>query len=217
MQYAPNVSIRCPMSEPAQQDPPVLYLDYDGVTHPDRAFVDRHGRIYLRGDGTLFQWANILEGALATSPEVQIVLSTSWVRVRSYSYAKKRLPESLRQRVVGATWHSEFQRDADLRAWWDQASRWETIRADLDRRRPTSWMAIDDDVEAWPSAFDAHLVATHGDDGLSSAWAQRRLRSVLKDLNTGRLAHRPAPIAGPAGGVLWTVPRPASRRHAPGR
>ncbi|WP_342747779.1 HAD domain-containing protein, partial [Thiomonas delicata] len=48
---------------------------------------------------SLFQHAALLETLLAPYPAVRIVLSTSWVRVFSYSRAAKRLTPALRARV----------------------------------------------------------------------------------------------------------------------
>lgn len=89
---------------------PVLYLDYDGVLHPDEVY--RVGdKIVLRMDGfALFEWCSILETLLAPYPELQIVLSSSWVRVVGFDDALARLPDRIRRRVVGATWHMQGPR-----------------------------------------------------------------------------------------------------------
>lgn len=179
---------RCPF--------PVLYLDFDGVLHPDDAYVDVKGRVYLKGSGSLFMWADVLTQALAPYPDVRIVLSTSWVRVKSYSYARKKLPPALRQRVIGATWHSTLKRDPELTEWWKDLGRCRQVGMDADRRKPTAWAAIDDDHEDWVPAWRPHLVATHPYDGLSSAFAQRRLAQVLTELDAAHRAHRDAADGG---------------------
>lgn len=55
----------------------ILFLDFDGVLHPDAAFLVK-GRPTLKAEGQLFMWAPLLVDVLADFPEVQIVLSTSW-------------------------------------------------------------------------------------------------------------------------------------------
>lgn len=42
---------------------PVLFLDYDGVLHPDEVFLER-GKPVLRARGELFMWTPLLEAAL---------------------------------------------------------------------------------------------------------------------------------------------------------
>ena len=92
----------------------VLYLDYDGVVHPDEVYLDAHNRIYLRGESTLFEHAALLEATLAPYPQLRIVLSTSWVRMKGFDRACKRLHQALRERILGATWHSRFAQDDQL-------------------------------------------------------------------------------------------------------
>lgn len=171
--------------------PPILYLDFDGVLHPDEAYQDRKGRVYLQGPGRLFMWAKQLEEALSPHPHVRVVLSTSWVRVKSFSYARDRLPAGLRARVVGATWHSDFRRHHDMRMWWDYATRCEQIQADVLRRQPPAWVAVDDDHKQWDPRLRHHLVATSGAVGLGSAEAQSRLSEALSALSQGNLVSTP--------------------------
>jgi len=64
----------------------ILFLDFDGVLHPDEVYLV-HGRPVLRDDGSLFMWAPLLAEALTPFPDVQIVLSTSWVRELSFKRA----------------------------------------------------------------------------------------------------------------------------------
>lgn len=69
------------------------------------------------------------------------MLSTSWVRVCSLSFAKKQLGAALQERVLGATSHSrEMRKDA-----FAQKPRGVQIADDVLRRTPTTWLAIDDD------------------------------------------------------------------------
>lgn len=163
----------------------ILFLDYDGVLHPDAAYLVR-GRPELRAEGSLFMWAPILERALAPYPQVKIVLSTSWVRVlNNFTRARGFLPPELQSRVVGATWHSAMARHhegthrIDAR-WFNELSRYGQIaryisRADLWSEQ---WLAIDDDAEGWPVELRDHLIETEGRRGLSceSALSEFSLR-----------------------------------------
>lgn len=65
----------------------ILFLDYDGVLHPDSAHLIR-GSPVLRAEGELLMWMPILEDILEPYPDVSIVLSTSWVRVLGFSRAR---------------------------------------------------------------------------------------------------------------------------------
>lgn len=175
------------MPQPAKR---TLYLDFDGVLHPDNAYIDNRGRVRLEGPGALFMWAPTLAQALEDHPDIDIVLSTSWVPTKSFSYARKSLPADLAVRVTGATWHSSFRHDYDKKVWWDHSTRCEQILADVNRRGRAGWLAIDDDHADWVPAFTEHLVRTHGDTGLGSPWVRERLRGALCDLSAGRLDRR---------------------------
>lgn len=148
----------------------ILFLDFDGVLHPDAAFLV-NGRPTLKAEGALMMWAPLLEDALAGFPEVQIVLSTSWARELSYSRARGWLPQALRARVTGSTWHSamSFKRDGfrSLATWWDEATRYQQIKRYATGARLAHWVAIDDQPEGWGAGDLDKLVHTHGDTGLS--------------------------------------------------
>lgn len=174
----------------------LVYLDFDGVLHPDRAYRHaRHG-VRLLPPGQLFEHAEWLVEALRSWPEVALVLSTSWVPTLSFSRAKQRLPQSLQDRVIGATWHSEFRRNWDWRQWWESASRFDTIFQDVLRRRPQSWLAIDDDLEGWDPHFRHHIVATLGETALGAPEAQQELQQRLQDLHRPGLLDLTLPMGG---------------------
>lgn len=84
----------------------ILFLDFDGVLHPDAVYLRLNGQVELRAEGALFMWAVRLAAALQSYPEVRIVLSTSWVRHLGFSRARKALPADLAAKVIGANWHS---------------------------------------------------------------------------------------------------------------
>jgi hypothetical protein len=146
--------------KPGNCGTPTLFLDFDGVLHPEPVWRPRGRPIELdsthRAAGReLFDRAAALAAALA-GVEVRVVLSTSWVRVLGYARASKRLPPALASRVVGATYHS---RAAD-RWSWDHLTRWEQIRCYVGRHHLTHWLAIDDDDDGWPASERHRLVWT---------------------------------------------------------
>lgn len=142
---------------------PVLYLDFDGVLHPD-AVYRINGQIVLCCEGrSLLEWAPVLTECLEPYPQVPIVLSTSWVRVLSYDKARAWLPDSLAERVIGATWNSSMNR-----YWWYGLSRYEQIRLHRMRHGITRWIAIDDDLTGWPDDSREQLVATDSNLGIAA-------------------------------------------------
>jgi hypothetical protein len=84
---------------------PFLFLDYDGVRHVDVVYRTSQG-IVLH-PASVFESTPLLVAALASYPEVRIVLSTSRVRILDVAYSRKQLP-GLQGRVIGATWDSQM-------------------------------------------------------------------------------------------------------------
>jgi len=154
----------------------VLYLDFDGVLHPEDVWIDQ-GTPYVRSPSghVLFENAPALESLLQPYPHLKIVLSTTWVRRFRYRGAANFLLPALRTRCVGATWHQDMGRYR-----FDFMSRGEQVLDDVERRRPKTWLAIDDDTTGWGAAAASHLVATHPVDGLSHPAVFLRLAEVLK-------------------------------------
>ena len=148
--------------------PPVLFLDFDGVLHPDAVYRTKRDGIVLRADGvSLFEWDDLLLPILAAAPRTQVVLPTSWVKALAFGKAKSYLPTWLQARVMGGTWH---QRDAvnDERGQsWSAMSRWEQIAAYVTRRAISHWLALDNNDEGWPDNSRPHLIKTDSDLGLA--------------------------------------------------
>ena len=175
---------------------PILYLDYDGVLHhEDVYFMPGRGAFYKNALlGPLFAYLPILEGVLADLPDVRIVLSTSWVRYRTFKKARERLSSDLRERVIGATFHSEMIRSDTfyspyggngsrrISCSFDYLSRHQAIVSDVSRRGCQHWLAIDDDIDRWPESQYDRIVITQGHLGLSEAGKADELHRRLKDL-----------------------------------
>lgn len=162
----------------------ILFLDFDGVLHPDAVYLER-GRPVLRAEGTLFMWAPQLIAVLADAPDVRIVLSTSWARELGFSRARDYLPADLQPRVIGSTWHSRMATDVEHRplgreTWWDTATRYQQIKRYADRAGLKCWGAVDDNPEGWNDADCAHLVRTQADTGLSDPAALSCLAELLR-------------------------------------
>ena len=152
----------------------ILFLDFDGVLHPESVYrVD--GRPTLRGPGTLFEHAQALVDILAPHPDVEIVLSTSWVSVLGFDRTRSWLHPELDRRVVGATYHNH------AKTWWHEATRYQQITRYVRLKQPGHWVAVDDDAEGWPDVMNGYLVRTHPTRGLGDEDAQVLLRQRLAD------------------------------------
>ena len=155
----------------------VLYLDYDGVLHHEDVWWHWRRGAYINTPGyALFEHTDLLEDALSPFPAVRIVLSTSWVRVLRYSRAVKRLSPALRERVIGATFHTMMNRSA-----FEALPRGMQVLNDVARRKPRQWVALDDDAEGWMPEYRDYLIHCDSVLGLSAP-------GVLDALET-RLLH----------------------------
>lgn len=160
----------------------ILYLDFDGVLHPDDVFLEA-GKPVLRPDPAygipdwveLFSFCPILEEALAPHPEIRIVLSTSWAAHLGFEAARDALPAGLRDRVIGATCAGRHALEE-----WLLSSRFQQISRHAKQHGIEEWIAIDDNDEGWPQDQRHHLVwCENATMGLFAEDLQARLREVL--------------------------------------
>jgi hypothetical protein len=165
----------------------VLYLDFDGVLHTEHVYYHHKRGIYIDQDRapgrTLFEWTFHLEDALAAAPDVKLVLSTTWAQRPGFCKACQRLPESLRRRVIGATFH---RRVHGANPWvlqsFREMSRGLQVWADVKRRMPEAWAALDDDDFGWPAWCRDTLIVCRGDVGLSDESTRTELARHLSRL-----------------------------------
>lgn len=168
----------------------VLYLDLDGVVHHEAVYWHHKRGIHMSSaqapDHKLFEWLPLLEAALCPYPDVRLVLSSSWCVRPGFGKTMRRLPESLRARFLGGTYHKRVHGIDNWAVDCFQArSRAEQILADVARRRPRHWLALDDDVVEWPHRYSANLVACDGSSGLSDARVQHELAQKLRACHSG--------------------------------
>ena len=158
----------------------IVYLDYDGVLHPDRVYWSPRKGPYLKDPGhhRLFEHVGLLDELLKPYPSTALVLSTSWVLRYGCMGAARRLPTGLRKRVVGATFHSRMSRET-----FASMSRGMQIWADVVRRNPRTWVAIDDDHLQWPVWCRANLVRSSPERGLSQCSVYKELAEALVRLS----------------------------------
>ncbi|MDW3688515.1 HAD domain-containing protein [Cupriavidus sp. CV2] len=161
----------------------VLYLDFDGVLHPEAVFRTSKGPWLQTPGHKLFENEGILEAALEPYPDVRIVLSTAWLLWRGgYSYAKRQLSPALQQRVIGATYHQRHIR----RDEYVETARGVQIWQDVQRRCPDAWLALDDDGEHWPAWCREKLVLTHPVLGIAEPSVLAELERKLRAMCNGK-------------------------------
>jgi hypothetical protein len=156
----------------------VLYLDLGGALHPEDVWRSTKGVPYVRSPPghEVLEHASQLEQVLDPFPDVRIVLSTSWVQaLKSVSRVARRLPEELRVRVVGATYHSRMPADV-----FAEMPRVMQIVTDVRRRQPTEWLALDDDIRGCPVWCRERFVHTDQSLGISAPHVLEELRSKLR-------------------------------------
>ncbi|MDD1790151.1 hypothetical protein LU306_28985 [Burkholderia gladioli] len=109
------------------------------------------------------------------------MLSTSWGRVyKSVARVARKLTPDLRARVIGAMYHGAMDPES-----FRQAPRGMQIWADVMRRQPTDWLAVDDDYLHWPAWCRDKLVRTHEVLGISTPVVLAELRAKLARMHGG--------------------------------
>lgn len=168
----------------------IVFLDFDGVLHPDAVFKPARKPIELRAPGQLMMHGPILEEIIVPF-DVEIVLSTSWVRSLGYKKTLQRMPKALAERVVGATWHTEmvdktiypYSSGRHVADPFNHLSRFQQIHQHVVRNNVEKRVAIDDlhsGSELWSEDFAQHLVKTDSEKGLGCVEKQHELRQKLE-------------------------------------
>jgi hypothetical protein len=150
----------------------VLYIGIGGVLHHDYEYR-----------APLFEWSHFLVDALEPYPGVRLVLSSSWCLSPGYNRTLKRLPEQLRHRFVGGTFHRRHHgADPGADKSFAALPRGVQILADVLLRQPCDWLAVDDDDlgwPVWPTSLRGHLLLCDGPLGLSKPETMAELRDRL--------------------------------------
>ena len=145
----------------------ILFLDFDGVLHPDPCYDDR----------TLFCCLPRLESVLRDFPEVQVVITSTWREKRSLPELRTIFSSDISSRIIGMTpvWKNfpalfdtiGYQRQAEVEAWLREIGEpWQ------------SWIAIDDKAYLF-RPFLPNLVKTNSLVGLDSDSESALRRKLL--------------------------------------
>lgn len=145
----------------------VLYLDFDGVLHPEDVWVSPKRGAYVRTPPghELFEHATLLQRLLEPYPSLRIVVSSSWQIRYGYTGAIGRLPTGLRNRCIGGTFHRRHMRADAFQA----SARGEQVLNDVRRHHPLRWLALDDSDEGWPLLERGNVFICDPVNGISDA------------------------------------------------
>ena len=149
---------------------PVLFLDFDGVLHPEHCHESKH-----------FCRLPILEDALRQVPETKVVITSTWRLEQRLTDLRQMFSPEIANMLQGVTpRYSElqnvpntlvsYQREAECHAWlWSN------------NLPHCNWLAVDD--RSWHyRPFCKSLLLVYGRDGLTEATAYQlvtRLHSLL--------------------------------------
>ena len=149
---------------------PILFLDFDGVLHPEHCHESRH-----------FCCLPILEDALRQVAECQVVITSTWRLEKSYEDLLQRFSPDIAAMIEGVTPRYcdltnvpntlvGYEREAECHAWlWAN---------DVPHRR---WVAVDD--RSWLyRPFCKSLFLVDGRTGLTQATGSQltaRLQTTL--------------------------------------
>ena len=149
---------------------PILFLDFDGVLHPEHYHESRH-----------FCCMSILEDALRQVPECKLVITSTWRLERPLDTLRQRFARDIAARIAGVTptfsdlkhlpdTLVSYPREAECHAW-----RWTNGVPHL------PWLALDD--RSWNyRPFCSLLLLVDGATGLTGANEAQlvtRLRQLL--------------------------------------
>ena len=119
-----------------------LFLDFDGVLHPDRYSLSNYDpdRVFRNND--IFSQAPIL-AALLTEYPCQVIISSSWRFTHSIDEMKEKLPKGIAKNVAGVTGD----------AYVGPHPRYNEIKEYLTSRNKSlfSWRALDDSKLEFPN------------------------------------------------------------------
>jgi hypothetical protein len=143
----------------------ILFLDFDGVLHPDGV--------------ALFSKLRLFEEHVLRMPEVEIVISSTWREDHSLDELRSYFSVPLRDRIIGVT--------PSLEDGYDCGGRQREIEAFLDSAGCSSdnasWVALDDMPLFFASHYP-HLILTDSAQGFTESngqallqWYERSRRS----------------------------------------
>jgi hypothetical protein len=144
----------------------ILFLDFDGVLHPDPCSESKR----------LFEHAPRLVETLEPFAEVEVVASTAWRNLMSFDRLRALLPPRLAARMLGITpTFGTFDAVTTLVPYRRQAECAQWLR--VNKRPADAWLALDDRPH-WFSPYCENVIDCNSAVGLEPVVAAR-LTSAL--------------------------------------
>lgn len=157
---------------------PTILLGYDGTLHRGFATFDEVGTPGFTHGQTPFEYAYLLITMLAPYPDVQLVLSTSWLERMSVGTAVSYLPAGLAVRVVDTVMHVKLLH-AGLS---EQAVKTDAIRSYAYDNLILNWIALDAEADA--QCLEGHrVVVPDPAKGIGDESVQHRIRTWLMEVH----------------------------------
>lgn len=134
----------------------VLFLDFDGVMHPEFCHESKH-----------FVHLDTFETVMRAAPHIELVISSTWRQKRTLDELRALFTADVAARIVGATpLYAQleevpdtllgYEREAECRAWLRQHG-----------RAAQEWLALDD--RSWNfRPFTPHVFLVDGEVGLDA-------------------------------------------------
>ncbi|MGF6243500.1 hypothetical protein P3T42_005264 [Paraburkholderia sp. GAS38] len=167
----------------------ILYLNFDGVLHPDQVFYEKGYMPSLLTPGHhALEHAGLLAGALEDFDEVAIVLNTWWTFYLGLDVCKDLLPATLAARVSDSTVQH-------IGTYETMPSRREEAEQHIARQRSRSWIILDHNHARYRRDLEPNLLLLDPSEGLGSQAAQRSVKrrlSFLKTHNSFRPINKPS-------------------------
>ncbi|OAJ55978.1 hypothetical protein A6V36_30435 [Paraburkholderia ginsengiterrae] len=156
-------------------DAPTLYLSYGGVLNIGHGLMDDSGVVTLDSGRMLFEFAPYLVEVLAPWPQVQIIVTTSWLQSLGAGKTIALLPDQLRHRLVATTLHTPPR----LSEISNGSAKAMTVIRHAVKHGLTTWLALDDEAWGVPSDFEQHFLHTDPETALGAPEARKQLREWL--------------------------------------
>lgn len=180
----------------------ILYLNFDGVLHPDQVFYENGCIPSLLTPGhNALEYAEFLANALEGYDEIAIVLNTWWTFYLGLDACKDLLPATLAARVSGSTIQH-------IDTYESTPTRREETEFHIARQRSRPWMILDHNHARYRRDFHQNLLLLDPSEGLGSRAARRSIERRLRFFKTSdspRSINKLSEIINPAKSSVSTV------------
>ncbi|MBC8745335.1 MULTISPECIES: HAD domain-containing protein [Paraburkholderia] len=166
-----------------------IYLNFDGVLHPDQVFYEDGCIPSLLAPGhNAFEFAELLAMTLEGYEDVVIILNTWWTFYLGPDACKDLLPAALAARVGGSTIQYIDTYDR-------MPIRLREAECHIARRRSRRWLVLDHSNARYRRDFLPQLLLLDPSEGLGNRSARRSLERRLRLLEGNE---HPRPINQPS-------------------